>query len=379
MRARLALGLFSGAALPLLIAVPAVMALGGSEDPVTSSTRQAAFGVTVVLCLASSFVGWWLARYLVVPLARLVAGVERLAAGVRPVELTADAPREVEELAAAVEVMAGRLDDQMREVQAARDRHKTVAEKLQRALQVTTGEFPRGGAAHVYQSASAIAEVGGDFYDVFHVSDARIGILIGDVSGKGLDAAAQAVFMRNSVRAFTYYAAKSAEALARANELLLDTGTAGFVTAFLAVLDPVTGDLTCSSAGHPPAIVVASCRAALLDGGSPLLGVFDDAAFTETKLHLDPGDTLLLYTDGLTEARRDGDLFGESNLLSAVQTLAALPPRTADRGPATRARSTTRVASLATTSRCSRYACSRLPPKLGAPTPAGTPAVPTWG
>ena len=377
-RARLALGLFTGSALPLLIAVPIVLALRGGAEPAASSTRQAAFAVTLLLCLAASLVGWWLARYLVVPLARLVAGVERLAAGVRPVRLTADAPREVEELAAAVEAMAGRLDEQMREVQAARDQHKAVAERLQRALQVTTGEFPGVELAHVYQSASTGAEVGGDFYDVFHVSDARIGILIGDVSGKGLDAAAQAVFMRNSVRAFAYTTQSPAGALSLANELLLDTGAAGFVTAFLAVLDPVSGELTCSSAGHPPAILISACRAALLDGSNPLLGVFDDAAFTETRLHLDPGDTLLLYTDGLTEARCDGRLFGESQLMAAVQTLAALPPTRLTEelyGRALDFAGGILGDDLALLAVCLQPA----PSEARAPTPAGTPAIPTWG
>jgi len=324
-RGRLALGLFTGALVPLVIAVPAVLELIDVEADITDTARQAAFGVTLLLSIAAAVGGWWLARYLVDPLARLAAGVGRIADGVRPVRLTGDAPAEIEELAVAVETMAGKLDDQMKEIEEARDRHKTVAEKLQRALQVTIGSFPGVELAHVYRSASEVGEVGGDFYEVFHVAGDRIGILIGDVSGKGLDAAAQAVLIRTSVRAYTHYTHSPSEALARVNDLLLDA-QAGFVTAFLGMLDPVSGELVCASAGHPPAILISGSRSSFLTGGSSLLGVFENAVFEETTLRLDPGDTLLLYTDGLTEARRGGVMLGEHELLAQVASRLALSP-----------------------------------------------------
>ena len=105
-RVRLAIGLFTGSLVPLLIAVPIVLALRDSTGEVADSTRQAAFGVTLLLSIAAAFAGWLLAHQLVVPLSRLGIGVERIAAGERPVTLTSGAPREIEELAVAVQSMA---------------------------------------------------------------------------------------------------------------------------------------------------------------------------------------------------------------------------------------------------------------------------------
>jgi serine phosphatase RsbU (regulator of sigma subunit) len=101
--------------------------------------------------------------------------------------------------------------------------------------------------------------------------------------------------------------------------------TAGFATAFLGMLDAASGDLVCSSAGHPPGILIARSQPSFLDEGSLLLGGFATATYEDTMLHLDQGDTLLLYTDGLIEARWDGDQF-ESHLLRELQSLVALPP-----------------------------------------------------
>jgi signal transduction histidine kinase len=132
-RARLAISLFSGSLVTLLIAVPVVLALRDSGGQVADSTRQAAFGVTLGLSIAAALAGWLLARQLVVPLSRLVAGVERIATGVRPVTLTSSAPREIEELAVAVQSMAARLDEQAaREERSrlARDLHDSITQAL---------------------------------------------------------------------------------------------------------------------------------------------------------------------------------------------------------------------------------------------------------
>jgi signal transduction histidine kinase len=133
-RARLAIGLFTGALVPLLIAVPAVLALrDATGDGATDATKQAAFGVTLLLSIVAAFAGWLLARQLVVPLSRLGAGVERIAAGERGVALTSDGPREIEELAVAVESMAARLDEhaaQEERDRLARDLHDSITQAL---------------------------------------------------------------------------------------------------------------------------------------------------------------------------------------------------------------------------------------------------------
>jgi serine phosphatase RsbU (regulator of sigma subunit) len=325
-RARFACGLFTGSLIPLLIAVAIVVERVGVGEEVPVSARQAAFGIAIGLSIVAAVAGWWFARLLVVPLSRLVTGVEAIAAGRRPVKLASDAPQEVEELALAVEIMAGRLDQQMEELKAARDRYQAVAEKLQSALQATVGSVPGLDLACVYRSASELGQLGGDFYDVFPMADGRVGVLIGDVSGRGLDAAALAVVMRTSLRASAYYTSSPAQVLERANRLLLDLASRGFVTAFFGTIEPGSGELLCGSAGHPPAILLGAGGAAMLDSGSPVLGVFAGAAYKEGRYRLGPDDVLLLYTDGLTEAKAEGELFGEDRLMAQAAPLGALSP-----------------------------------------------------
>ena len=317
-RTRLAGGLFSGALVPLLIAVALVLAAPGMSSTASDDTREMAFGVAIALSIAAGAAGWWLALILVTPLSRLVRMVERVAAVVRPVALAAGCPREVEELATAVQTMAGRLDDDMQALTEARDQHKAVAEKLQRALQVPIGAFTGIDVATVYRSASETAELGGDFYDVFRTAAGRIGFLIGDVSGRGLYAAAQAVLTRASLRAFIYSTDSHAQALSNANRLLLGSNIRGFVTAWFGMLYRASGLLVYATAGHPPPVLATSTGAALLDGSGPVLGVFDTAVFLDLRLHLTTGDTLVLYTDGLTEAKKAGELFGEERLVGEV-------------------------------------------------------------
>jgi serine phosphatase RsbU (regulator of sigma subunit) len=325
-RTRLAGGLFNGALIPLLIAVPLVLSTPGLAGDASDDTREMTFGIVIALSIAAGAAGWWFALILVTPLSRLIRGVERIAAGVRPLALAAGGPREVDDLATAVQTMAGRLDQEMQALTEARDQHKAVAEKLQRALQVPIGVFTGIDVATVYRSASEVAELGGDFYDVFRTAAGRIGFLIGDVSGRGLDAAAQAVLTRASLRAFIYATDSPAEALSHANRLLLDTNTRGFVTVWFGMLDRASGLLVYATAGHPPPVLATSGGVSLLQGSGPVLGVFHTAAFHDLRLHLTPGDTLVLYTDGLTEAKKAGVLFGEERVVAEVTALGDVPP-----------------------------------------------------
>jgi serine phosphatase RsbU (regulator of sigma subunit) len=318
--------LFTGALVPLLITVPLVLATPGMSGSASTSTRQLAFGVSIAMSIVAGAAGWWLAGVLAHPIARLLSGVEAIARGVRPVTLAAGGPSDVEVMTAAIQAMAANLDEQVAAVERVRDQHKSVADKLQSALQVPVGFFPEIDVAVVYHSASEVAELGGDFYDVFRTGKGGIGVLIGDVSGRGLDAAAQAVLIRANLRALMYSTDSPAAALTNANRLLLDSGTAGFVTAFLGMLDPASGDLVYSTAGHPPPLLLSDGKAAFSDAGSPVLGVFDAARFHDAHVHLTAGDTLLLYTDGLTEAKKDFTLFGEERLLAEAEALSGMPP-----------------------------------------------------
>jgi signal transduction histidine kinase len=132
-RVQLAIVLFSASIATLLLAVPVVLALGESGGQADAFTRQAAFGVTLGLCVLAAVAGWFFAHRLLAPLSLLVAGVERIAAGERDITLTSGAPREIEELALAVESMAERLDEQAAQeerIRLARDLHDSITQAL---------------------------------------------------------------------------------------------------------------------------------------------------------------------------------------------------------------------------------------------------------
>jgi serine phosphatase RsbU (regulator of sigma subunit) len=149
-------------------------------------------------------------------------------------------------------------------------------------------------------------EVGGDFYDVIHLADGAIGLLIGDVSGKGVSAALRMARMSSELR-FSAMAEREPQAvLARANRTLLETSQDEiFVTALYARLDPRTRRLTVSNAGHLPPMLrhVVEGDVVRLEGATGLaLGVLAEALFEQEEHELRPGDTLVLYTDGVVEA-----------------------------------------------------------------------------
>lgn len=183
---------------------------------------------------------------------------------------------------------------------------------LQRALlpaKPAIGPGYRLGSAYV--PAFAGQEIGGDFYDVFRNEEGKVGILIGDVSGKGIEAASLGAATRNTLRAFAYEMPSPAEALSHANRLIARQQTGHFVTLFLAVLDPATGEFRYSNAGHPPAIVYRrNGDIETLSFGDIPVGFMENFDYREAQCRLDPGDRLILYTDGVTESRKEADLFG---------------------------------------------------------------------
>jgi serine phosphatase RsbU (regulator of sigma subunit) len=138
------------------------------------------------------------------------------------------------------------------------------------------------------------------------------------VSGHGLEAARVATLVKDIVHAFAHQFRRPQLVLREANRLLVEKNLPGFVTAFLGFLDPDTGTLVYSSAGHPPPLLLADGQAEPLTSASLPLGVFGDARYHDLEIDVPKGARLLLYTDGLTEARRNGDFFGETRLAEAL-------------------------------------------------------------
>jgi PAS domain S-box-containing protein len=179
-----------------------------------------------------------------------------------------------------------------------------MAANLQRGLRPPrTVDIPGLEISVVFEAAGEGVEIGGDFYDVFPNEDG-CWIVVGDVAGKGIETAGVSVAMRHSVRGLTLELDDPAEVLSRVNELLLEGETLNdFATALVIRLTRREDDwlLRLAGAGHPPAIHLSRDGAALA-GGGVLLGAVPEPALGRDERRLEPGDVLLLYTDGWLEA-----------------------------------------------------------------------------
>jgi sigma-B regulation protein RsbU (phosphoserine phosphatase) len=163
-------------------------------------------------------------------------------------------------------------------------------------------------------------EVGGDFYDVFEVVQDDWAVVIGDVSGKGVEAAVITTLARHTLRGAAVRAPSPSEALRALNAVLVAEHMERFCTAAFLRLHRVgkCWDVTMSSGGHLPPLLRRKDETACPVGATgSLLGVFADLVVIDTHVRLNPQDCLLLYTDGVTEARAGAEFFGEERLVQA--------------------------------------------------------------
>ncbi|MGD9570778.1 MAG: SpoIIE family protein phosphatase [Thermoleophilia bacterium] len=180
-----------------------------------------------------------------------------------------------------------------------------------------------------YVTGQSGQEVGGDFYDVFEDRSGRLSVMIGDACGKGPEAVALTALARYTVRAVADGVSGPAEALGRLNRAMRDQGFGTlFLTAAHLTLEP-RGDgavrVTASRAGHPfPLVVRRDGHVEELGGPGTILGVFDDPPLADVTTDLAPGDTVLAFTDGLTEARQGTALLGDEDLRRAASACAGL-------------------------------------------------------
>ena len=219
-------------------------------------------------------------------------------------------------------------------------REHNIATQLQEALKPDLPGTVPGLRLTKYHEAALLdeAEVGGDFYDVFPVEKGCTALVVGDLSGKGLAAAAQVATVRNMLRATLYLSPSLTEAVTHLNDILAENDLlTGFTTLFVGTYDSGSGRLAYVNCGQEPGLVRRAGRGPE-DAGrieelpptGPVLGTFVGAVFTERSLMLAPGDALALFTDGLTEAGPDhADMLGiegVSALLAAPRPLDADSP-----------------------------------------------------
>lgn len=188
-------------------------------------------------------------------------------------------------------------------------RERCVAETLQRSLLPDRlPELPGVRLAARYAPGAVGTEVGGDWYDVLPLPGGRVGLVMGDVVGHDLRAAASMGQLRNALRACAAEGAAPAEVLHRLNRLCVSQDVGDMASVLYAVLDPVLGLLEVANAGHLPPLLVTQDGGCYLEAvPSPPVGAVREASFRSTTWAVPPGSLLLLYTDGLVE-RRGGAL-----------------------------------------------------------------------
>lgn len=200
--------------------------------------------------------------------------------------------------------------------------NKHISQALQSGMKNDLQKVKGISAEGIYSSATADAFVGGDFYSMIKLPGRRACIIMGDVSGKGIEAASISSAVKTALSAYAWEGRTPARMVATLNEFLLGfSRVETFATLFVGIVDLATSSLMYCSAGHPPAILVSaqSGDAELLDVQSGVVGAFHDMEYKNGTVRLHEGDILLLYTDGTTEARSpEGAFFGETGLRDMI-------------------------------------------------------------
>jgi len=217
------------------------------------------------------------------------------------------------ELQSSVEKGAAELEQQNEELQRAREIQQSL-------LPREVPQLPGFEVAGAWRPARTVS---GDYYDVFKLDGHRLGVCIADVAGKGVSAALLMANVQAAVRAFAIAPESPAQICGKVNRLLCENIAVGkFVTFLYGALDCETRSFAFCNAGHLSPILVSKGVPKMLDGGGAVLGVFPSWEFEDASVELQPGDRLLLFTDGITEAMdAKENEFGEANLAALSAAL----------------------------------------------------------
>ena len=226
---------------------------------------------------------------------------------------------------AATRIETARLKE-IEETERVLKRDLTQAAEIQNSMLPT--KAPEISGADLAGFNAPCRTVGGDYYDFFPYPESRVGLALGDVSGKGLPASLMMMGLHARMQVLATDPGELGTFMTRLNKATcVNCPSNRFITFFFAVLDASSGDLKFANAGHnPPILVRASGEAEMLEGGGPVLGILPIAPFSEMQQRLDPGDMLVLYSDGVTEATNiNYDEFGEERFIEVLKQNRTLP------------------------------------------------------
>lgn len=206
------------------------------------------------------------------------------------------------------------------------ERQRSVARSLQEGLLASDMPDLHGcSVAAVYEPAGGEMDIGGDFYDVFDLPDGRFVLVVGDVSGKGADAAAQTAMAKYMLRAFAMRDPSPSSVLFHLNNALAKAFSEDrFITLVYALFDPETRSFALGRGGHPAPLIYRAAEGEVepTETTGPLLGAFEDQNFHHETYEMAHGDVFLAYTDGLVEARRGDKLYGRAAVVDSLRNRA---------------------------------------------------------
>jgi serine phosphatase RsbU (regulator of sigma subunit) len=206
---------------------------------------------------------------------------------------------------------------------------KQFADTMQRSLLPRSRPVVEGLEVGEVYEPSARVDVGGDVYDFLALDDGRLAVVLGDVTGHGVDATADMAMAKFVFRSLAREHPEPADFLAAANEVICSEIASGkFISMCYVVVDGVSGRVAGASAGHPaPRIVLPGGSTQPLEAHGLVLGIDGDQEYTESYAELPAGASLVLYTDGVVEARRSGELYGDDRLDALLAERHELPAR----------------------------------------------------
>ena len=290
-------------------------------------------GLSVIILVLILLLGYFLAKQLTRPISTLMKNAHAIGNGHLDHKIRLHTGDELEQLGNTINQMADDLTRYIRNLnQAARDRQRVESE-LRTAAEIQSAMLPEPIMERSDIDVCAVMkparEVGGDLYDFVFIDPTHLFFVIGDVSGKGIPAALFMATAKTLMRGFAHNALSPSEILQQTNNYLEEGNeNCMFITVFCGLLDCMTGEMVCCNAGHnPPVLLKPDGNSSLLrlPSGFPL-GPFsrkEPGFYSEEHIQLKPGETLVLYTDGVTEALNEkNELFGSGRLklaLSAAQ------------------------------------------------------------
>ena len=244
---------------------------------------------------------------------------------------------EIGELSSDVSDLAKEIDEYLNQIEIATAEKERVSIELELATRIQEDSLPTDFPAFpgrqdfdIYASMDPAKEVGGDFYDFFLIDETHLGLVMADVSGKGVPAALFMMVSKILVENYAMAGKSPAEVLYAINERICSNKHEEmFVTVWVGILDTVTGKIVAANAGHEyPAIQYSDgCFELLKDKHGFVVGGLEGICFKEYELQLTPGSRLFLYTDGVPEATNsENELFGTDRMISALNEEPAVPP-----------------------------------------------------